>query len=820
MDPFSALGLASNIIQIIDFTGRLVSQSKEIYQSTEGTLDTCVQLEEAAKNLTELCQDLEQNTLNGQSSISANTALSAADKQLLELGKQCERVTSALIKTLQRLKGQGSNNKWQSIRQAIRFAWSEKDIAAHERKLDAIRRQIDTALLRSLRERIDTRIQEGKTRDFDSIISSKRWQAELLKSIKAERWDDKNADDVQRFASQLDDSARSDLQEQFCRMICARLYFSSMPDRLESIAAAHQETFKWLFEETGSTIAVQQWDSFTDWLEEDSGSNIYWVTGKPGSGKSTLMKYLYHDPRTNVCLEKWSNGSPVVKAGFFFWNSGTPMQMSRTGLLQSILLDALRNDSSMATSLFHQRWEQYLAFGGGQSAIGWPELRRAFQTMVSDRSRRFFLVIDGLDEFDGNPKEVIDLILGVSHQSNIKICTSSRPWVIFEDELGDRPSLCLERLTYNDIHLYVTSKFSENKHYQRLARMEPSQALKIVHDVVDKATGVFLWVYLVVNSLLEGLSHSDKLMHLQSRLDALPGDLENLFDKILHQLDPKYYTHACQFFRLVRHHPYPTLLGLYFADDENAQSGMKAEIRSWTLEEQNDRREEMRRRLKSRCKGFLETTDSNPRSEASPDDRNQPRVQYFHRTAKDFLESEKMREKIVEATSNDGFDPDERWANSYLWILKTCDVISLGRDDLDYYVSWSFECALRVEKKRGDVLVTYLDEVGRVMNESSINIRSDLNATFLQAAVSYKLSSYVQIKLETLSYPERKGLPDFLIRARKELPEYGTLHSGQSMLRASQRQPRVEMERLLRYYRTPSPLRLFRSSPKKKLRAV
>ena len=44
---------------------------------------------------------------------------------------------------------------------------------------------------------------------------------------------------------------------------------------------------------------------------------------------------------------------------------------------------------------------------------------------------------------------------------------------------------------------------------------------------------MFLWVTLAVNSLLAGLTDGDSIEDLQQRLDALPPDLENLFDKIL-----------------------------------------------------------------------------------------------------------------------------------------------------------------------------------------------------------------------------------------------------------------------------------------------
>jgi len=144
MDPISSLGLASNVIQIIDFTGRIISHTHEISHSAEGVLESHTFLEDAANNLSELYQELAKNNTK-------STKLSEADRQLLKLRRECQDVTKNLIDLLNCVKNQNPHDKWQSVRQAILCMWSQKDILAHETKLDSIRKQIGTALLCSLR---------------------------------------------------------------------------------------------------------------------------------------------------------------------------------------------------------------------------------------------------------------------------------------------------------------------------------------------------------------------------------------------------------------------------------------------------------------------------------------------------------------------------------------------------------------------------------------------------------------------------------------------------------------------------------------------
>jgi hypothetical protein len=55
------------------------------------------------------------------------------------------------------------------------------------------------------------------------------------------------------------------------------------------------------------------------------------------------------------------------------------------------------------------------------------------------------------------------------------------------------------------------------------------QGPALVEEIVEKANEVFLWVKLVVQSLLAGLGNRDSITDLQRRLRELPSDLEKLY---------------------------------------------------------------------------------------------------------------------------------------------------------------------------------------------------------------------------------------------------------------------------------------------------
>lgn len=92
-----------------------------------------------------------------------------------------------------------------------------------------------------------------------------------------------------------------ELRRGICNEILQSLKYPAMTHRYEDVLEAYPETFEWPFHDP--TEEQLQWSNLTHWLEK--GGGVYWVNGKAGSGKSTLMKHLYDDPRTSRYLATW-----------------------------------------------------------------------------------------------------------------------------------------------------------------------------------------------------------------------------------------------------------------------------------------------------------------------------------------------------------------------------------------------------------------------------------------------------------------------------------------------------------------------------------
>lgn len=129
------------------------------------------------------------------------------------------------------------------------------------------------------------------------------------------------------------------MTEEFRSRILNRLFFEEIYVRQEQIEKAHKQTFEWIFDRTGD--GLRPWNNFMAWLEE--GNGIYWISGKAGSGKSSLMTTIHQDKRTTKALEVWAGAASakLLTPAFFFWNSGTELQKTSVGLLRSLLFQLI-----------------------------------------------------------------------------------------------------------------------------------------------------------------------------------------------------------------------------------------------------------------------------------------------------------------------------------------------------------------------------------------------------------------------------------------------------------------------------------------------
>ena len=338
--------------------------------------------------------------------------------------------------------------------------------------------------------------------------------------------------------------------------------FERMGDRFDQISEAHAKTFDWILERSNAPPAeeTQPLDqiSFAEWLA--SGNGIFHISGKLGSGKSTLMKFLCSDDRTTGYLRIWAGNRRLVFAKFFFWRPGTKLQKSLEGLYRSILFSIAKECPELISTVFptlldHAYSGEKLSYG--VAALEPQVIRSMFNHIISNediyKNICFCFFIDGLDEYEETPQaDYQDLVLLLnrwtqSSPAGIKICVSSREWNVFEKAFSKEQKLRLQDLTRGDIQIYIKERFDDLLMIDEDKEMR-GQVDILIQEILNKADGVFLWVSLVVQALRQGLQNGDRPKDLRRKLHHIPDDLIDLYRYLLNTIHPADRAKAYQTF--------------------------------------------------------------------------------------------------------------------------------------------------------------------------------------------------------------------------------------------------------------------------------
>jgi hypothetical protein len=310
----------------------------------------------------------------------------------------------------------------------------------------------------------------------------------------------------------------------------------------KDISDAAKNTCEWLCDEPG----------YKDWLARSQ--RLLWIVGIPGSGKSTLMKYIYQqdtlrmEPNENKEQPSQQDPKVVIVASFFCYSTGTSIQKSRSGLFRSLLHQILQQIPTLppeVTSEFNKKCELQ---GEHKKKWDWHEreLEKMLQISISYIALAYpdkyvlRIFVDALDEFSSNepsgskgPKYLTEYfqslaspdILGIDQN----ICISCRDYP-FIAKGGLRISI--GNKNHQDISTYVRAKLSG-------ITGEGDDPRDLVNWIATKASGIFQWAVVVTEKAKEfnedmGIESPKRIL---KQLEHLPQGLDELYKKSFQSLD-------------------------------------------------------------------------------------------------------------------------------------------------------------------------------------------------------------------------------------------------------------------------------------------
>jgi hypothetical protein len=573
--------------------------------------------------------------------------------------------------------------KYKSFVHAIRTTWNAKKISEIKRRLNEIRTELHFRIQMMMK----TDQAEMKVNMLQSLDEVSRQVLTAVLQTKSDIVQQQQANDHlaakrhEEVIDRLENTQNAEFSElDFVNRLEGLLQHEKQNDRFDDIVAAHERTFQWALQEHDST--TQSWPNLYNWLQRESG--LYWISGKAGSGKSTLMKYLHKDKLLQASLKEWAGDSQLIVVHFYFWNAGSDLQKSQEGLFRGLLPQVLNQEPSLGPELFQEQFRLGRKWAASPRPLTFHQIRRAFNRLTTrrDSSIKIALLLDGLDEFDASDltmTELSEMFITITRSLNIKALVLSRPLAPFEYSFAHHPKLRLHDLTYEDIRTYVNDRLATHPRMVRLTQEDDAGTKALISEIVTCASGVFLWVKLVVRSLLEGLQNYDKLRDLQRRLRELPRDLEDLFRHMLRNIPTEYKldsSRILQMFRSYEGYNDGTLhtVALAFAELDEMQV-LAAKIEILTARDIQRYEEEVAGRLRSRCVGLLEV---HPRIR-EPGDPVHPfsvsdatmHVDYLHKSVADFFLQEKTWNEVTLGTCGTDFDPNVALLRSMVMQIKS-----------------------------------------------------------------------------------------------------------------------------------------------------
>jgi hypothetical protein len=819
MEAVAGLSLAANVLQVVDFASKLLSTGQQIYQA--GSTVQNFELEVVVKDFEVLNKRLQSwsrpdpavfGPLSDDDQVRMDRLriCATADNPLQRLEAltlESAKIAQELITVLRDLHLNEDASRYKSYLQAIRSVWNSKKIAETKQRLDEVQKALQFRIQVSMKEDILQSVDDATRQVLITVLQGRDeivMQQQTSNMLALKRHDQI----VNIISNTYDTNVRpSDVLDR----IKAQLHYQRQDDRFEDIVEAHEETFRWALEENNNTSS--SWPSLYDWLRE--GQGVYWVSGKAGSGKSTLMKFLHQDPRLQEALKLWAGNAQLYIVSFYFWNPGTDLQRSQEGLFRSLLYQILEQEASLARVLFA---EQFIASAKWSEFPTFHELRRAFRrlTTLNDPSIKIALLVDGLDEFDAvslTMTELAEIFMTATKSPYVKALLSSRPLAPFEFAFQNLPKLRLHQLTQNDIASYVNDKLAKHSRMVQLSMDDAEDVQALVAEITESASGVFLWVKLVVRSLMEGLQNYDCLSDLQTRLRALPSDLEELFAHMLRKVPTEYKAECSRIIKIAQYmreqNVLLSVLTLRFAEaDDDAVLGAKICILSEV--ERHKYEEEATGKLRSRCAGLLEVNSHH-------DDVNpfEPTVQFLHKSVADFLEKDVVQKNIEAHLIGINFDAPTALLRSSLlqtklmapdfgpvskellnmvdfavqharvleWTTKTAALTLL--DELDRIMSTHFQSAQktrdmeRLSETAGGLITTWCDCYA-IFHENPR--REPWHESFLAFAISNRLELYAKSKLRDLGEAglQKEGRP-LLDYACDERGSTGVIFGGSNI---------------------------------------
>ena len=277
------------------------------------------------------------------------------------------------------------------------------------------------------------------------------------------------------------------------------------------------DSFQWVL----GNAEFQKWHS-------NPQSQLLWVKGDPGKGKTMLMIGI-----TKTLLQQVQS-EPSQSIAYFLCQATDPKLNNATSILRSLIYMLIRQQPHLISHLQERYDTDPNLFESGSTFYS---LSAIFEKIIQSSTKAtIFLLIDALDECELDLPELLQLITATKSTSSVQVkwVVSSRNRDDIEQALefdDQKDKLSLELNAHhisNAVAAYINYRASQ------LTALQRNKVLlkQVKERLFQKADGTFLWVALVV----QGMQKCRRSAAMVELLERTPRGLIPLYDRMLQQI--------------------------------------------------------------------------------------------------------------------------------------------------------------------------------------------------------------------------------------------------------------------------------------------
>ncbi|KAJ4016022.1 hypothetical protein NW752_006956 [Fusarium irregulare] len=544
-----ALGAASAVIQLVSFSTSVISKAIDVYQgrplSDSSVEKYAEELQNAVAQVELCCQG-------------ANMQQSAHERKITEIAKKCQKSARELQGEVRSLSSTRQNGKaWNAFSSAIRARYHQNKLRDLEGTLRKQKEVLETHLLatqtqavaltqkkefQALSDHVQHLVRQiaaGNT-SLESRVQAEHGETRALLVKEVKDTGGQVTSDIATASQRMRflDSLKSDSMNQRYNDIkdpeeaTYQRIFAAYDRACDDISEPDRDEIELLPNGRYLASIDKGLDQLASWLQ--NSDSLFWISGKPGSGKSTFMKTIVNSSSVKMLLEQWDPRAEIIS--HFFWKIGSKPQNSVKGLLCTLSYQILLRHKDLLISI--PNFQDLVLSKSSYHDWSLGEANGLLLHLLSSNDKYFCIFIDGLDEVneEEGSEAILSIVSKLAEQRHIKVCVSSRPE--HQLELGltalHTPNIKMEWFTAYDMQLYAKNELEP---LRSSGLIQDTDCTRLVSMLVRKASGVFLWLCLATRSLKDGAKNGDSSSELYSRLKQLPGQLEDLYTDMWNRLN-------------------------------------------------------------------------------------------------------------------------------------------------------------------------------------------------------------------------------------------------------------------------------------------